>query len=67
MKVIGAGDKRQITACIASSLHGDLLPLQLIFQGKTTACHPDRTPAATAARNTRRSQLELEPVRAVKN
>ena len=50
VKVIGADDKRQITACIASSLHGDLLPLQLIFQGKTTACHPDRTPAATAAR-----------------
>jgi len=50
VKVIGADDKRQITVCIASSLHGDLLPLQLIFQGKTTACHPDRTPAATAAR-----------------
>jgi hypothetical protein len=50
VKVIGADDKRQITACIASSLHGDLLPLQLIFQGKTNACHPDVTPAATAAR-----------------
>jgi len=50
VKVIGADDKRQITACIASSLHGDLLPLQLIFQGKTAACHPDVTPAATAAR-----------------
>jgi hypothetical protein len=29
--VIGADDKRQITACIASSLYGDLLPMQLIF------------------------------------
>ena len=50
VKVIGADDKRQITACIASSLHGDLLPLQLIFQGKTAACHPVVTPAATNAR-----------------
>ena len=33
--VVGAEDKRQITACVASSLDGTLLPLQLIFQGKT--------------------------------
>jgi len=37
--VIGAEDKRQITACLASSLYGDLLPLQLIFTGTTTRCH----------------------------
>jgi hypothetical protein len=49
VKVIGAEDKRQITACIASSLNGDLLPLQLIFQGKTTACHPPFTDASTEA------------------
>lgn len=42
--VLGADDKRQITACIASSLQGDLLPLQLVFQGKT----PRSLPAATA-------------------
>lgn len=47
--VIGAEDKRQITACIASSLDGDLLPLQLIFQGKTDACHPPATDSAKAA------------------
>lgn len=47
--VIGAEDKRQITACIASSLAGDLLPLQLIFQGKTDACHPAATDASKAA------------------
>jgi hypothetical protein len=47
--VIGAEDKRQITACIASSLDGDLLPLQLIFQGKTSACHPPLTQAAKDA------------------
>lgn len=47
--VIGAEDKRQITACITSSLDGDLLPLQLIFQGKTHACHPPRTDSARDA------------------
>jgi hypothetical protein len=46
--VNAAEDKRQITACIASSLDGDLLPLQLIFQGTTTACHP---PATDSAKN----------------
>lgn len=50
VRVIGAEDKRQITACVASSLDGDLLPLQLIFQGKTSACHPPVTAAATEAR-----------------
>jgi hypothetical protein len=40
--VIGAEDKRQITACVASSMDGDLLPLQLIFEGKTTRCHPSQ-------------------------
>ena len=29
--IVGAEDKRQITACVAASLRGDLLPLQLIF------------------------------------
>ena len=49
VKVIGTDDKRQITACVASSLDGDLLPLQLIFQGKTPACHPPLTDSARAA------------------
>lgn len=47
--VIGAEDKRQITACIASSLAGDLLPLQLIFQGKTSRSLPSLTMEAKAA------------------
>ena len=47
--VIGAEDKRQITACVASSLDGDLLPLQLIFQGKTQAVHPLRTDSSKKA------------------
>ena len=36
-------DKRQITAVVASSLDGCLLPLQLIFQGKTDASLPPHT------------------------
>ena len=48
--VVGAEDKRQITACVAASLRGDLLPLQLIFQGKTARCQPVSTLASTAAR-----------------
>lgn len=47
---VGAEDKRQITACLASSLHGDLLPLQLIFQGKTERCLPTATASSKAAR-----------------
>ena len=47
--VIGADDKRQITACIASSLAGDLLPLQLIFHGKTARCLPPASADAKAA------------------
>jgi hypothetical protein len=48
--VVGAEDKRQITACLASSLHGDLLPLQLIFAGKTARSLPASTPVSKAAR-----------------
>jgi len=48
--VVGAEDKRQITAVVASSLYGDLLPLQLIFQGKTERSHPPTTPSSKSAR-----------------
>jgi hypothetical protein len=48
--IVGAEDKRQITACVAASLRGDLLPLQLIFQGKTARSQPASTAASTAAR-----------------
>jgi len=47
--VIGADDKRQITACLASALSGDLLPLQLIFQGKTERSLPEKTAASIAS------------------
>ena len=35
--LIGKDDKRQITALIGSSYSGDMLPLQLIYEGKTDA------------------------------
>ena len=37
---IGLNDKRQITAVFCAALSGELLPLQLIYQGKTAACLP---------------------------
>jgi hypothetical protein len=54
---LGAEDKRQITACLASSLYGDLLPLQLIFAGKTERC----LPAATAASKSARAHITCSP------
>lgn len=50
VEITGSGDKRQITAVLASSLHGDLLPLQLVFGGTTPRCHPEETPNSKAAR-----------------
>jgi hypothetical protein len=38
--VVGAEDKRAITAVAGSTMSGELLPLQLIFGGKTSAVHP---------------------------
>jgi hypothetical protein len=40
VEMIGANDKRQITAVFCGSLLGDFLPLQLIYKGKTPRCHP---------------------------
>jgi hypothetical protein len=48
--VVGAEDKRQITVCVASSLDGNLLPVQLIFQGKTERSLPLLTPDVLASR-----------------
>lgn len=47
--VVGVDDKRQITVCLASSLDGDLLPLQLIFQGKTARSTPPSTPSSISS------------------
>ena len=40
VEIIALDDKQQITAVICGSLSGDVLPLQLIYQGKTQACLP---------------------------
>ena len=46
--VIGAEDKRQITVVLASSMNGNMLPLQLIFQGETARSLPPQTPEIVA-------------------
>ena len=38
--VAGKDDKWQLTAVLGGSLTGDLLPPQLIYQGKTPCCLP---------------------------
>ena len=41
IEMVGAKDKRQITAAVfCCTLQGDFLPVQLIYQGKTSRCHP---------------------------
>ena len=39
IEMIGAKDKRQITAVFCCTLQGDFLPIQLIYQGKTSRYH----------------------------
>ncbi len=38
--IIGKDDKRAITALLGTSLTGDLLPTQVIYQGSSKRCHP---------------------------
>ena len=40
VEIKGVDDKRQITAVIACTVSGKFLPIQLIYQGTTTRCHP---------------------------
>ncbi len=40
VKCLGKDDKRQITAVISSTASGELVPLQLVFQGKMEAVVP---------------------------
>ena len=40
VEIVGISDKCQITAVICGSMSGDLLPFQLIYQGKTKTCLP---------------------------
>ena len=43
VEIAGLNDKRQITVTFAASLSGDLLPPQVLYQGKTERCHPSFT------------------------
>ena len=43
VEMIGVDDKRQITAVFCGSLIGDFLPVQLIYKGKISRCHPKYT------------------------
>ena len=40
VEIAGLSDKRMITAVVVSMLSGDMLPVQLIYDGKTNRCHP---------------------------
>ena len=38
--MVGWDDKREVTALLAETLSGELLPPQIIYAGKTARCHP---------------------------
>uniref|UniRef100_A0A1X7TX50 DDE-1 domain-containing protein n=1 Tax=Amphimedon queenslandica TaxID=400682 RepID=A0A1X7TX50_AMPQE len=40
VKIVGLGNKRQLTVVFACSLNGDFLPPQVIYAGKTPRCLP---------------------------
>ena len=41
IEITGLQNKRQITAVMCGSIIGGILPLQLIYGGKTARCHPE--------------------------
>ena len=40
IEVAGKDNKRQITGVFGTSMEADFLPVQLVYQGKTTHCLP---------------------------
>jgi hypothetical protein len=40
VSLCGLDDKRQMTVFLSISVQGDILPPQLIYEGKTNECHP---------------------------
>ena len=40
MEIVTIDEKRQITCVLACTLSGHYLPVQLIYQGMTSRCHP---------------------------
>ena len=41
VEIKGLDDKRQITVVFGGMLIGEFLPMQLVYQGRTTQCHPN--------------------------
>ena len=41
IEMAGLNDKRQITVTLAAAMTGDLLPIQVLYNGKTDCCHPN--------------------------
>ena len=48
MQVLGADDKRGCTVVITTAGDGEVLPVQMIFEGKTEACLPKTMKLAEA-------------------
>ena len=40
VEIKGTEDEGQITAVFCGTLRGEILPIQLIYTGKTDRCHP---------------------------
>ena len=40
VEIAAINDKRQITITLAGTMSGELLPIQILYQGKTDCCHP---------------------------
>ena len=38
--IAALGDKYQITATVAVAMVGEMLPMQILYTGKTERCHP---------------------------
>ena len=38
--VAGFGDKRQVTRVFCSTMEGEFLPPQILYEGRTERCHP---------------------------
>ena len=40
ISIAHSDDKCQITAVVVTSMSGEYIPIQLLYQGKTVRCHP---------------------------
>ena len=38
--IAGHNDERQVTVVMCDALTGEVLPIQLVYEGKTKRCHP---------------------------